>query len=100
LPGLTPVPAFQVAGVNCAGVGPDSDPSPSLCLSAVAPPVASRVSDGLDLLSMAATNRLKDDGNGMLRPCAAETKVSRSLSEGHCPSNIEAIRHISSFDVF
>jgi len=91
---------FQVAGVNCAGVGPESEPSPSLCISPAAPPVTSRVSDGLDLLSMAAANRLKDDGNGLFRPCASETKVTRSLSEGHCPANIEAIRHIGSFDVF
>jgi hypothetical protein len=49
---------------------------------------------------MAATNRLKDDGNGLFRPCAAETKVTRSLSVGHCPANLETIRHIGSFDVF
>lgn len=92
---------FQVAGVNCAGVGADSEPSPSLCIAPVAPPITTRVSEGLDLLSMAAANRMQiEDGAGLLRQCHAETKVARSLSEGHCPTNMEAIRHVGSFDVF
>jgi len=45
---------FQVAAVNCAGVGADSEPSPQLCVAPehppTPPPVASRMSDGLDLL--------------------------------------------------
>ena len=95
---------FQVAGVNCAGVGPESEPSPLLCISVGPPPLTSHVSDGLDLLSLAAANRRSDDGSelcgGLLRACAAETQVTRSLSEGACPASLEPIRHIGSFDVF
>lgn len=95
---------FQVAAVNCAGVGADSEPSPQLCVAPehppTPPPVASRMSDGLDLLSLAAANRRNDAAPGCT---ATETKVVRALSEGHCPASLEPLRHLSparSFDVF